>query len=124
MQFSQSVCVCVCVCMHVCCCFMCVCVCVCVCVHVCKGVSMCVCVRVRVCVCVCIHLRFNRSYLRIRWPSEEIYLMRSSSQARTPNSGFSGSGEHFELLVKKMLLRNRLIFIFVCFGHFLKASTG
>ena len=32
----------------------------------------------------------------------------------TPNLGFSGSGEHFELLVKKMLLRNRLVFVFVC----------
>ena len=28
---------------------------------------------------------------------------------KTPNSGFSGSGEHFELLVKKVL-----VFVFVC----------
>ena len=31
------------------------------------------------CVCVRIHLRFSRSLIRIRWPFEEIYLMRSSS---------------------------------------------
>ena len=44
---------------------------------------------------------------------------------KTPNSGFSGSGEHFELLVKKMLLRNRLVFVFVCvLVIFLKASIG
>ena len=24
----------------------------------------------------------------------------------------------------KILLRNQLVFVFVCFGHFLKASTG
>ena len=40
------------------------------------------------------------------------------------HSRHSGSEEHFELLVKKMLLRNRLVFVFVCFCNFLKASTG
>ena len=45
-------------------------------------------------------------------PSEEIY--EELLLSKTPNSGFSGSGEHFELLVKKMLLRNRLVFVFVC----------
>ena len=40
--------------------------------------------------------------------------MRSSFYAKTPNLGFSGSVEHFELLVKKMRLRNPLVFAFVC----------
>ena len=67
----------------------CVHVCVCVCVHVCVCVCVCVCACVHVCVCVCMHVCVCLCVCVRVWGA-------------------------FSAISQKMLLRNHLVFVFVC----------